>query len=222
MKVSKEPGRIRDMFDAVAPKYDRLNHALSAGVDILWREHIAQLIPRGGNALDLCCGTGDLAHSVERPSRTTVGLDFSGRMLEIARKKYPNVRFVHADATVLPFKPESFSCATVGFGIRNVVDYRKTMQEVLRVLRKRGKFVILEFAKGSGILNSFYEVYLQTFVPVLGNHLSSTGAYTYLRDSVKEWISPKALASELSKAGFSSVHFQKWGAGGIVFLVATK
>lgn len=222
MRVSKDADRIRKMFDAVAPSYDKLNHALSAGVDILWREHIARLIPRGGNAVDLCCGTGDLAQSIGNKFKITVGLDFSRKMLEIARKKYAGVSFVNADATMLPFKAESFSCATVGFGIRNVNDYRKTMVEVLRILRPGGRFVILEFSKGAGVLNSFYETYLEIFVPFLGDTISSTGAYSYLRDSVKEWMNARTLATELKKAGFRSVYLQKWGTGGIVFLVATK
>jgi ubiquinone/menaquinone biosynthesis C-methylase UbiE len=135
-----EPDAVRTMFDRIAPVYDVMNRAMTAGLDRRWRAETARaVVSPGDRVLDACCGTGDLAIAAQRAGGKVIGLDFSERMLQRARAKSDQVEWIHGDALALPFEDGSFDAATVGFGVRNLEDLEGGLRELRRVLRPGGR-----------------------------------------------------------------------------------
>jgi demethylmenaquinone methyltransferase/2-methoxy-6-polyprenyl-1,4-benzoquinol methylase len=206
------------MFDRIAPVYDAMNRVMTAGLDRRWRRvTVEQTVRRGDHTLDACCGTGDLAIEARAQGADVVGLDFSERMLERARRKAPTIEFVQGDMLELPFGDASFDSATVGFGVRNVEDLARGIDELRRVLRAGGRLGILEITTPRGRLAPFYRVWFDTVVPLLGKVLPGGSAYTDLPASVRRFPDPDALARLLEEHGFSNVRYRTF-AGGIVAL----
>jgi demethylmenaquinone methyltransferase/2-methoxy-6-polyprenyl-1,4-benzoquinol methylase len=209
---------VRRMFDRIAPVYDAMNRVMTAGLDRRWRRiTVEQVVRRGDRTLDACCGTGDLAIEASSHGAAVVGLDFSEPMLERARRKAPELEFVHGDMLALPFDDASFDSATVGFGVRNVEDLSAGIGELRRVLRVDGRLGILEITTPRGRLAPFYRVWFDRVVPLLGKVLPGGSAYTYLPASVRRFPDPDALAQLLEEHGFSDVRYRTF-AGGIVAL----
>jgi demethylmenaquinone methyltransferase / 2-methoxy-6-polyprenyl-1,4-benzoquinol methylase len=183
---------VRRMFDRIAPVYDAMNRVMTAGLDQRWRAATVQETVRPRDrVLDACCGTGDLALAAQAAGAAyVVGVDFSERMLERARRKAPDLEWVQADVLALPFEDASFDVAVVGFGIRNVEDLDAGIRELRRVLRPGGR---------------------------LGSAVPGGDAYTYLPASVRRFPRPEELAERLRAAGFATVRFRCF-AGGIVAL----
>src|SRR5688572_27226810 len=151
MAVDKSPRKIREMFDAISPRYDFLNHLLSLNIDVLWRRRAAELCgPAPTRVLDVCSGTGDLALELRRRWKCEVtATDFAFRMLSRAKDKSrgtSGVRFQQADTTRLPFRDGIFDACTVAFGLRNVADTDAGIREMARVVKPGGRIVILDFA----------------------------------------------------------------------------
>jgi demethylmenaquinone methyltransferase / 2-methoxy-6-polyprenyl-1,4-benzoquinol methylase len=212
------PDAVRTMFDRIAPVYDLMNRVMTAGLDGRWRRLTAEaVVGRGDRVLDACCGTGDLALADERAGGRVVGLDFSERMLERARRKSASVEWVRGDLLELPFEDASFNAATVGFGVRNVADLERSLRELRRVLRPGGRLGILEITTPRGPLRLFYRLWFDVLVPLLGKLLRGGSAYTYLPASVRRFPGPEELAALLERAGFGEVSFRLL-AGGIVAL----
>ena len=213
------PPDVRSMFDRIAPVYDLMNHVMTAGLDRRWRRITAQAVVRPGNrVLDACCGTGDLAlASLRAGAGEVVGLDFSPRMLERARRKQQSVTWIEGDMLALPFGEASFDAATVGFGVRNVADLRAALMELRRVVRPDGRVAILEITTPTGVLAPFYRVWFDRVVPVIGKAFKGGAAYTYLPASVKRFPGPDELAASMAAAGFGDVRYRTF-AGGIVAL----
>jgi demethylmenaquinone methyltransferase/2-methoxy-6-polyprenyl-1,4-benzoquinol methylase len=207
------------MFDRIAPVYDAMNRVMTAGLDRRWRSAtVRDAVREGDRVLDACCGTGDLAVAArDAGASSVVGLDFSGRMLERARRKGPELEWVQGDVLALPFEDGSFDSAVVGFGVRNVEDLEAGLRELRRVLRPGGRLGILEITTPSGFLAPFYRVWFDRVVPLLGRVLPGGDAYTYLPASVRRFPPPEALADLLRTCGFGSVRFRLF-AGGIVAL----
>jgi demethylmenaquinone methyltransferase/2-methoxy-6-polyprenyl-1,4-benzoquinol methylase len=206
------------MFDRIAPVYDAMNRVMTAGLDRRWRRiTVEQSVRSGDRTLDACCGTGDLAIAARAARAEVVGLDFSERMLERARRKAPEIEFVHGDMLALPFDAGSFDSATVGFGVRNVEDLTAGIRELRRVLRPGGRLGILEITTPRGRLAPFYRVWFDRVVPLLGKVLPGGSAYTYLPASVRRFPDPDALAQLLEQHGFRDVRYRTF-AGGIVAL----
>ncbi len=150
-----------------------------------------------------------------------VGLDFSGAMLERARRKAPQLEWVQGDLLALPYGDEEFDAATVGFGIRNVADLEAGLRELRRVVRPGGRVGILEITRPRGALRVFYSLWFDRVVPLLGRVLPGGEAYTYLPASVRRFPGPEELAAAMRTAGFEDVRYRLF-AGGIVALhVAT-
>ena len=209
---------VRAMFDRIAPVYDLMNRVMTAGLDGRWRRLTAEAVVRPGDrVLDACCGTGDLALGAERAGGRVVGLDFSERMLERARRKSATVEWVRGDLLELPFEDGSFDAATVGFGVRNVADLERSLRELRRVLRPGGRLGILEITSPRGPLKVFYRLWFDRIVPLVGKLLRGGSAYTYLPASVRRFPGPEELAALLERAGFGEVSFRLL-AGGIVAL----
>ena len=209
---------VQTMFDRIAPVYDVMNRVMTAGLDLRWRRLTAEaVVRRGDRVLDACCGTGDLAVADLRAGGDVTGLDFSPRMLERARRKSEAVKWVEGDMLALPFEDGSFEAATVGFGVRNVVDLEHGLAELARVLVPGGRVGILEITRPRGFLRHFYGLWFDRIVPLLGRVLPGGDAYTYLPASVRRFPGPEDLARALEEAGFEHVRFRLF-AGGIVAL----
>jgi demethylmenaquinone methyltransferase / 2-methoxy-6-polyprenyl-1,4-benzoquinol methylase len=222
--------QVRTMFDRIAGVYDLMNTAMTAGMHHRWRQRAAELtqLDPGGAALDVCCGTGDLALELSGrvgPEGSVVGCDFSERMLDLARGKAAargaeNVRFEWADALQLPYDDDSFDAATVGFGARNLQDLDQGLGELARVLRPAGRLVILEITQPQRPpLSAFYSLWFDRIVPLLGTLAGDRSAYTYLPESVKRFPSPHGLAERMGRAGFPRVRYLVL-AGGIITIHA--
>ena len=213
------PDAVRTMFDRIAPVYDAMNHAMTAGLDRRWRRETARaVVSPGDRVLDACCGTGDLALAdLHVGAARVTGLDFSERMLERARAKSSEVEWVQGDALALPFADGSFDGATVGFGVRNLDDLEAGLRELRRVLRQGGRLGILEITRPRGLLRPFYKLWFDGLIPLAGKLLPGGSAYTYLPASVRRFPEAKDFAELMKTAGFEQVGYRLF-AGGIVAL----
>jgi demethylmenaquinone methyltransferase/2-methoxy-6-polyprenyl-1,4-benzoquinol methylase len=213
----KSPERIASMFDAIAARYDFLNHFLSVGLDRRWRTRaIADLhLPPNARVLDLCTGTADLAieASIASQGVSVVGIDFAGVMLQHARQKLRARRLdraialVRGDATRIPVCDQWADAATIGFGIRNVAQPEAALRELARVLKPGGRLAILEFGEPRipGI-RGMYNLYFRALLPKLGRLVSKhQSAYSYLPASVGTFPPPREFAATISSHGFSDV-----------------
>ena len=219
------------MFDRIAGLYDRMNTVMTAGLHHEWRRRatdLAELAP-GGRALDVATGTGDLALELEaRVGRggEVVGVDFSDRMLELARAKADAraasragaaVRFETGNALALAYPDDAFDAATVGFGARNFSDLGQGLSEMARVVRPGGRVVVLEITTPRRPpLSTFFDVWFDHMVPALGRVIDSQ-AYSYLPSSVKRFPGPEELAAQMWGSGLREIRYVLT-AGGIIAL----
>ncbi len=205
------------MFDEVAPTYDKTNDLLSFGQSRLWRRIVAKAVdPRSGQSiLDMAAGTGSSTVAFARPGVRLVAGDFSEGMLAEGRKRHPEIEFVFADATKLPFKAKEFDATTISFGLRNVVDVEAALNEMFRVTKPGGRIVICEFSKvTSPLLRPFYNFYLRKVLPAFSSLASKTPeAYAYLSESINAWPDQRTLAAKIEKAGYENVTFRNLSFG---------
>jgi demethylmenaquinone methyltransferase / 2-methoxy-6-polyprenyl-1,4-benzoquinol methylase len=224
--------QVRGMFDRISGVYDLMNSAMTAGLHHRWRQRAGDLarVGPGSDALDVCCGTGDLALELRRrigADGRVVGCDFSEPMLEIARRKAGErglgVEFGWADALDLPYGDRSFDAVTIGFGARNLSDLDQGIAELARVLRPGGRLVILEITRPSREpLASFYAVWFDQVVPLLGNLAGDADAYGYLPESVRSFPEPRELAAGIDAAGFERIRWLLIAGGIIAIHSATR
>jgi demethylmenaquinone methyltransferase/2-methoxy-6-polyprenyl-1,4-benzoquinol methylase len=204
--LSKQPAQVAAMFDEVAPTYDKTNDLLSFGQSRLWRGIVAKAVdPRSGQSiLDMAAGTGSSTVAFARPGVRLVAGDFSEGMLAEGRKRHPEIEFVFADATKLPFKEKEFDATTISFGLRNVVDVEAALSEMFRVTKPGGRIVICEFSKVTNpVLRPCYNFYLRKVLPAFSSLASKTPeAYAYLSESIDAWPDQRTLAAKIEKAGY--------------------
>jgi len=208
------------MFDRIAGVYDAMNSVMTAGLHHRWRERAADLarVGPGTRALDVATGTGDLAIALARRGGDVVGSDFSEGMLERARAKSAAVRWEQANALALPYDDDAFDAATVGIGARNFSDLERGLAEMTRVVRPGGRVVILEITTPTKPpLSTFFSLWFDRVVPMLGRVTGENQAYSYLPSSVKRFPGPRDLGSVMVGAGLGDV---RWilTAGGIIAL----
>lgn len=233
---SKDPDRIARMFDAISPRYDLLNHVLSAGLDRRWRAAAVRALALTGreHVLDLCTGTADLAIAAAtarggRAARVT-GVDFAGAMLRLGLEKTRDrglerrVGLVRADAAAIPLAASSADAAMIAFGIRNVDAPDRAAAELVRVLRPGGRLAILEFGvpRVPGV-RQLYLWYFRRMLPAIGGLVSRHAhAYSYLPESVGAFPEPSAFAALLERAGFTGVTARPLTFGIVYLYLATR
>jgi demethylmenaquinone methyltransferase/2-methoxy-6-polyprenyl-1,4-benzoquinol methylase len=208
--------QVEAMFDRIASVYDLMNRVMTVGMDERWRRRAADLAGSPRRALDVATGTGDLAIELGSRGADVVGVDFSEGMLEIARRKAPQIDFRTGNALALDFGDDEFDAATVGFGARNFDDLDRGLSEMARVVRPGGKVVILEITNPQKPpLSTFFRIWFDSIVPLLGRVAGDPDAYEYLPNSVKRFPGPRDLAAKMVGAGMEDV---RWilTAGGII------
>lgn len=210
--LDKKPAEVAAMFDEVAPTYDLTNSLLSFGQDRFWRRIVRkQVAPKSGQKiLDLAAGTGASSAAFLAPGVKVVAGDFSEGMLAVGRKRHPEIDFVFADATALPFANNEFDAVTISFGLRNVVDVKKALAEMYRVTKPGGRIVVCEFSKVTNpVFRGFYNFYLNRLLPLFSRLASKTPeAYMYLSESILAWPNQKQLQEKIELAGYSKVGFK--------------
>src|ERR1700693_1870701 len=205
---------VREMFTAIAPRYDLLKHVLSCNVDRQWWRKTARtfadiLARPEAQVLDLCCGTGDMTLALRlqagKSSARILGADFSHAMLQRASHKAAStpLRWVEADALRLPFPDAHFDLITSAFGFRNLANYDAGLKEIMRVLRPGGEFGILDFGEPQGLVGSCYRIYFRRVLPAVGTLISGiNGPYAYLPTSVARFPGPEEMLRRIQQTGF--------------------
>jgi demethylmenaquinone methyltransferase/2-methoxy-6-polyprenyl-1,4-benzoquinol methylase len=220
--------QVRAMFDRIAGFYDVMNTVMTAGLHHRWRARAADLaaLGAGDSALDVACGTGDLAIELARrvgADGEVIGSDFAQEMLERARVKAPALQWDLGNALDLPYVSNRFDAATVGFGARNFSDLDRGLAEMARVVKPGGRVVVLEITTPrKPPLSTFYSLWFDRIVPLIGRITGENEAYTYLPNSVKRFPGPEGLAAAMERSGLREI---RWilTAGGIIALhVGTK
>ena len=219
-----EPGeqraaKVNALFARIASRYDLMNDLQSFGLHRLWKRRVLSLArPRPGeSALDLCCGTGDLAFALALQGATVAGVDFSAEMLAVAERRNKSrpprpkseaaPRFLQGDAQALAFPDDSFDIVTVGYGLRNLADWKLGLREMARTAKPGGRLLVLDFGKPNNRLwRALYFSYLKLFVPVLGFlFCGSSSAYAYILESLRNYPAQEGVADEMRAMGLRSV-----------------
>lgn len=225
--------QVEEMFDGISSKYDFLNHFLSAGVDKRWRKKVRKIIAELGHKeiLDVATGTADLCVELIKIEGTKLtGLDISAGMLAKGQEKIEKkeltdrIKLVHADGEGMPFNDNSFDAITVAFGVRNFENLEKGLIECLRVLKKGGTLVVLEFSNPTTFpIKQFFNFYSGTIMPTVGGMLSKDKkAYKYLHDSSRAFPNGDDFDAILKKVGFSSTEYKPLSAGIATIYQGTK
>ncbi len=219
--LEKDPRDVARMFDAVAHRYDVTNDVISLGQDRAWRKATlgALAAQPGETVLDLAAGTGTSAEPLADAGVRVVACDLSMGMLEVGKRRRPDLAFVAGDALHLPFADASFDAVTMSFGLRNVSDVSAALEELLRVTRPGGRLVVCEFSTPSWKpFRTVYSNYLMRALPPVARAVSKEPeAYTYLAESIREWPDQRALGLLVKRAGWEHVAFRNLS-GGIVAL----
>ncbi len=202
--------RVNDLFAAIARRYDLLNDLQSFGLHRCWKRRVAELaaVPSGGRALDLCCGTGDIAFALARRGAAVTGLDFSSAMLDVAeaRNKIPdpktgarNPTFIQGDAQQIPFPDGTFDAVTVGYGLRNLASWEAGLAEMQRVAKPGGRLVVLDFGKPANALwRKIYFSHLRCSVPLIGwLFCGNADAYAYILESLNHYPAQLGVAEKM-------------------------
>jgi demethylmenaquinone methyltransferase/2-methoxy-6-polyprenyl-1,4-benzoquinol methylase len=232
LPTSNKSEAVRAMFSQIAPKYDFLNHALSLNVDRRWRRFVVakvreRLEKPGALALDLCCGTGDLAIAIAAVS-DTIGVDFCKPMLEIGADKIRGAQvpvvLVEGDALRVPVCDATVDVVTMAFGLRNLDGIDRGLQEMFRVLKPGGRAAVLEFSQPRiPIFRNLFRYYFSRVLPRVGNAISgSEYAYRYLPESVERFPDQVMLQKLMRSAGFSSVNYYNLFGGVAALHIAEK
>lgn len=214
------------MFDDVAERYDLTNDAMTLGLVRHWRRAVVDAVRAapGERVLDLAAGTGTSSEPFADSGVRTVPADFSLGMLRVGKKRRPDLGFVAADATRLPFADESFDAVTISYGLRNVVDHEAGLAEMLRVTRPGGRLVVCEFSHPTlSVADTVYSEYIMMALPAIARRLSSNpDAYVYLAESIRAWPDQAGLARQIGAAGWSKVRWRNLTGGIVALHAATK
>jgi len=197
--------KVEDLFATIAPRYDLINDLQSFGFHRLWKRRMIRLanLKAGEQALDLCCGTGDITFALARAGAKVTGLDFSEPMLEVAKKRAKKLEhapeFLHGDAQNLPFPDAKFDVVTVSYGLRNLASWERGLDEMWRVLRPGGRLLVLDFGKPENrVLRGLYFFYLKWFVPLFGKIFCGDSAtHAYILESLKNYAAQRGVEARM-------------------------
>jgi demethylmenaquinone methyltransferase/2-methoxy-6-polyprenyl-1,4-benzoquinol methylase len=232
VKGSQRAAKVDELFGAIAGRYDRLNDIQSLGLHRLWKRRLVRLaaVNAGDRALDVCCGTGDIAFRLAAQGAAVTGLDFSEPMLTVARQRPTRpassgpVEFVQGDAMQLPFPEASFAAVTVGYGLRNLADWRAGLREMVRVAQPGGRILVLDFGKPANtLLRHAYFLYLRTAVPLFGLlFCGSPSAYAYILESLRHYPAQIGVREQMLDAGLVDVQILNFLGGAMSINVGVK
>ena len=206
--------KVNALFSSIAPRYDRINDLQSFGLHRRWKRRVVELaaVKPGERALDVCCGTGDLATALASDGAETVGLDFNAPMLDVARsrKNAASVRFVQGDAQQLPFSDSAFDVVTVGYGLRNLASWEAGLREMVRVARPGARLLVLDFGKPANpFWRAVYFGYLRLCVPVFGLiFCRNAAAYAYILESLKHYPAQSGVEARMRELGLTSIRVE--------------
>lgn len=230
VKAGEKAGRVAQVFQSVAGKYDLMNDLMSGGIHRLWKLFTVDMaaVRPGQMVLDIAGGTGDLAAKFSQrvgPTGTVVLADINQAMLQVGRDKLldrglaQNLMFAQADAQHLPFPDNTFDCITIAFGLRNVTDKSLALRSMQRVLKPGGRLLVLEFSKPvSGLLERVYDTYSFRVLPLMGRWVAGDAdSYRYLAESIRMHPDQETLKAMMVDAGFERVTYHNM-TGGIVAL----
>lgn len=212
----KRAARVNDLFAAIAPRYDFINDLQSFGLHRWWKNRLVRLAKAkpGDIALDMCCGTGDIAQRLAQAGARVAGLDFNAPMLAVARQRTikqtrsgPAPEFLQGDAMNLPFGADTFDIATVGYGLRNLSHWETGLREMLRVAKPGGRVLVLDFGKPDNtVWRALYFTYLRLCVPLLGLiFCRNAAAYAYILESLKHYPAQNGVAAQMRALGMHNV-----------------
>jgi len=213
---NQRASRVGDLFAAIARHYDLLNDLQSFGLHRLWKRRVVALanVKPGDRALDVCCGTGDIALALANRGAETTGLDFSEKMLEVAqsrlqhsKSKAQHLKFLQGDASQLPFEDNSFDAVTMGYGLRNLSSWETGLREMIRVAKPGGRIVVLDFGKPANSLwRTLYFTHLKCSVPLIGLiFCGNPQAYAYILESLKHYPAQRAVAEKMRELQLANV-----------------
>jgi demethylmenaquinone methyltransferase/2-methoxy-6-polyprenyl-1,4-benzoquinol methylase len=225
--------RVRDLFARIAPRYDLINDLQSFGLHRCWKRHVVQLARPKPNelALDLCCGTGDVALMLAHSGVRAIGADFSERMLAVALHRSrreapehphatptqpdPHAHFIQADALSAPFPDRSFDIITMAYGLRNLADVKAGLREMKRLAKPGARLVVLDFGKPDNTAwRWIYFSYLKLFVPLLGLvFCRSASAYAYILESLQHYPAQRGVAAHMRELGLGNVRIVEFMGG---------
>jgi demethylmenaquinone methyltransferase/2-methoxy-6-polyprenyl-1,4-benzoquinol methylase len=211
----KRGAKVSELFARIAPRYDLINDIQSFGMHRLWKRKLVRSagVRPGERALDLCCGTGDLAIALAEAGARVVGLDFSEEMLRVAVEKADlktaksEIQFIRGDAQQIPFPENTFDIITIGYGLRNLADFDAGIRDMLRVCKPGGRLLALEFGKpDNAFWRTIYFGYLKAFLPVFGMlFCGKASAYAYVLESLKHYPAQDGVSAKMRECGWQSV-----------------
>jgi demethylmenaquinone methyltransferase/2-methoxy-6-polyprenyl-1,4-benzoquinol methylase len=226
---------VESLFGALAPRYDLINDLQSFGLHRRWKKLLARMaeVKPGQKALDLCCGTGDIAFALHRAGAEVVGLDFSPAMLAVARQRAkklpvlptaPPLQFTTGDVMRLPYEAASFDIVSIGYGLRNLESWERGLEEMARVARPGGRLLVLDFGKPDGWLwRRIFFIYLRTVVPLLGEMLCrDAAALAYIHESLLAYPAQRGVAEKLTALGCRPVRARNLLGGAMSIHSAVK
>lgn len=232
MRKDQKRAHVYDIFETLAPRYDRANARISLGLEKGWKRLLVKRVlaqsGSGGDILDVCCGTGDIAIALAEggPGLSVTGLDFSPAMLEAAGKKgegITNLQFLQGDAMNLPFADGRFDAACISFGLRNTPDYDRVLREMRRVVKPGGKVYCLDsFVPDNPVILPAYRLYFRYMMPVLGGGRKYRKQYTWLYQSTEQFPRRRELMRKFAGAGLEQVQSRSRMLGACVLIEGTK
>lgn len=215
--LNKDPEEIALMFDSVASRYDVMDALMTGGLDRVWMTALRKAVAPhpGERILDLAAGTGASSAALAKGGAEVVACDLSEGMIEVGRERHPEIEFVHGNAMDLDFEDGSFDAVTISWGLRNIPDPQLALREMARVVRPRGRLVVLEFSTPpSRVFRGMYNVYQSTVMPAIARLVSTNdGAYDYLVESIRAWPDQEELGRMIAANGWSEVEYRNLTGG---------
>ena len=224
--LNKDPKEIASMFDSLASRYDVMDALMTGGLDRVWMTALRKAVAPhpGERILDLAAGTGASSAALAKGGAEVVACDLSEGMIEVGRERHPEIEFVHGNAMDLDFEDGSFDAVTISWGLRNIPDPELALREMARVVRPRGRLVVLEFSTPpNAVWRALYNFYLKHLIPFWGGLITGDKAgFVYLSKSIKAFPNQEGLAKMMRDAGFVDVTWKNYTGGIAAVHVAKK